>query len=445
VLTNTPPRGPQRGPGENQLVPIIEPIMDKAARELGVDRIALRRINAPDMNAKYGENQGPVTSAYLKDALDIVAQRFGWEEKKALSGQRNGSKVTGIGIGQAYHGAGNNGFDGLARITPDGMIHIHTGIGNLGTHSYFSCSRVVAEVLGAEWDNCIIERGDTRRGIPWTVVQAGSNTTFTMSRAMYVVAQDIKQKLLEIAAMDLGGAPEDYDLKNETVVNKADGSKSMTFAQAAQRAIELGGKYAGFEVPEDINDITKRAVEIVAGTGLVGATKDNLPREGQVPGLTVGMAQVEVDTETGKVDILSYISVADVGTVMHPMGLSAQLSGGGVMGFGMALTERYIYDPQNGIPANLGFHDFRPMTYLDVPTTENFAWDAVNKADPQNPVGGRGVGEPAEGSGAAAVVSAVSDALGGYLFNRTPIVPDMIVNVSAGRPQSVKPLAVNTQ
>ena len=71
-------------------------------------------------------------------------------------------------------------------------------------------------------------------------------------------------------------------------------------------------------------------------------------------------------------------------------------------------------------------------------------WDAVNLADPQNPVGGRGVGEPAEGSGAAAVISAVEDALG-MAFNRTPIVPDMIINAAAGRPQSTKPLSVNTQ
>jgi CO/xanthine dehydrogenase Mo-binding subunit len=76
VLTNTPPRGAQRGPGENQIAAAIEPLVDKAARELGIDRVEIRRINAPDMSAKYGAEQGPVTSAYLKDALTKGALRL---------------------------------------------------------------------------------------------------------------------------------------------------------------------------------------------------------------------------------------------------------------------------------------------------------------------------------------------------------------------------------
>src|SRR5215467_9585859 len=74
VLTNTPPRGPQRGPGENQLVPAVEPMIDKAARQLGVDRVAIRKINAPDNGGKIGSDQGPVTSAFMKEALDQGAQ-----------------------------------------------------------------------------------------------------------------------------------------------------------------------------------------------------------------------------------------------------------------------------------------------------------------------------------------------------------------------------------
>ena len=87
VLTNTPPRGPQRGPGENQIVPAIEPMIDKAARQLGIDRLAIRRINAPDTNGKIGADRGPVTSAFLKEALDKGATMFNWEEKKKRSGQ----------------------------------------------------------------------------------------------------------------------------------------------------------------------------------------------------------------------------------------------------------------------------------------------------------------------------------------------------------------------
>ena len=336
VLTNTPLRGPQRGPGENQLVPAIEPLIDKAARQLGIDRVQIRKINAPDSSGKIGADQGPVTSAFLKEALDKGAAMFNWQEKKNRSGQKNGSKVIGIGIGQGYHSAGSNGFDGLMRITPDGKLHVHTGVGNLGTYSHSATARVPAELLNVAWENVIIERGDSRLGLPWNSPQAGSLTASTESRTNYVAAMDLKDKLLDIAAQMLGGAPADYELGSERVVAKADASKSISYAQAAQKAIELGGKYSAKEVPADLNPVTKDGVAMIAGTGLVGVAKDNLPRVGVTPGLTVSFAEIELDTETGKFKILNMLCVADCGTVLHPQGLAHQIRGGNVMGIGLA-------------------------------------------------------------------------------------------------------------
>jgi CO/xanthine dehydrogenase Mo-binding subunit len=443
VLTNTPARGPQRGPGENQTAIAMEPILDKAARQLGVDRLAIRLINAPDSNAKHGEKQEPVTSAFLKDALEKGAARFKWEEKLKLSGQRRGSKVVGVGIGSAFHSAGQTGFDGLVRITPDGKTHIHTGVGNLGTYSYAGTARVAAEVLKVNWDNVILERGDTRKHLPWNSPQVGSNTSFTQSRTNYVAAVDTRDKLLKIAAMDLGGKPEDYDIGGEKVFLKSDPSKSLTYAKAAQRAIELGGAFSGKEMAEDLNPITKASVTALAGTGLIGVAKDKLPIRGMPPALAAGFVMIELDVETGKWEILEYIGVADCGTVIHPMSLATQVKGGAVMGLGLAASERYVLDPQIGIPANVGLLSAKPMSYLDVPSEMH--WDAVDKADPSSPLGSRGIGEPLMGCAAAALINAIADALGGHYFNRTPVVPDMIVNAIAKRPQSHKVLAANTQ
>jgi CO/xanthine dehydrogenase Mo-binding subunit len=153
--------------------------------------------------------------------------------------------------------------------------------------------------------------------------------------------------------------------------------------------------------------------------------------------------QVEVDLETGEIRLVDYFGVTDCGTVVHPKGLGAQMTAGAVQGFGMAMSERFIYDPQNGLPLNMGFHEGKLPTYLDVPPVMN--WAPVGKPDPQSPFGSRGVGEPAQGCGAAAVCSAVADAMGGKQFNRTPITPDMIINAAAGRPQSTKPLQINVQ
>jgi CO/xanthine dehydrogenase Mo-binding subunit len=112
------------------------------------------------------------------------------------------------------------------------------------------------------------------------------------------------------------------------------------------------------------------------------------------------------------------------------------------MGFGLAGSERHIYDPANGLPGNVGLMHAKPPSYLDVPATMTTA--AIDVADPQNPVGTKGVGEPVQGCAAAALLCAISDALGGHYFIRTPVVADMIVNASAGRAQSHGPLQVNT-
>jgi CO/xanthine dehydrogenase Mo-binding subunit len=112
------------------------------------------------------------------------------------------------------------------------------------------------------------------------------------------------------------------------------------------------------------------------------------------------------------------------------------------MGFGMAALERHVYDPHYGLPGAVGLHQSKPPSYLDVPAST--AWDAVGIPDPQNPVGAKGVGEPPMGCAAAALLCAISDALGGHYFNRTPVVPDMILNAASGRAQSHTPLQVNT-
>ena len=114
--------------------------------------------------------------------------------------------------------------------------------------------------------------------------------------------------------------------------------------------------------------MTKASVTALAGTGLIGVAKDNLKREGVVPAMAVGFVEIELDIETGKYEILDYVGVAECGTVLHPQGLETQIKGGAVMGFGLAALERYVYDPQNGLPANTGLYQCKPPSYLDVPS-----------------------------------------------------------------------------
>ena len=445
VLTNTPPKGAQRGPGENQTANILEPLLDKGARALGIDRLALRLANAPGggPTGTIGPERLPLTSAYLREGLEQGAAAFGYAERIKRSGPRPDGTIRAVGIGQAYHAAGYNGWDGMVRITPDGKLHIHTGVGNLGTYSYAATSRVAAEVLGYDWNNTVIERGGSLKAMPFNIGQFGSNTSFTMSRTNYAAANDARQKLLEIGAVMLGGSAADYELRNERVVAK-DGSASITFAQAAAKAIELGGKYAGHTVDPELRDLTKAAAGMIAGTGLIGVAKDKLPKNGIVPALAAAFIEIELDPETGKVVIVDYLGIADVGQVLHPQGLDAQIRGGAVMGFGLAATERYIYDPAYARPNAKGYYQAKPPTYLDVPA--QLATLAVAGAhDPQNPVGAKGIGEPVQGAASSAYLSAISEAMGGHTFNRVPVVADMVVNAVANQPQSHKPLQTNCQ
>ena len=125
------------------------------------------------------------------------------------------------------------------------------------------------------------------------------------------------------------------------------------------------------------------------------------------------------------------------------MGLATQIKGGAVQGFGMACLEQIIYDPQNGMPHSVDLHHAKPATYEDIALTMD--WAAVNSPDPSGALGTKGIGEPLMGCATAALLCAISDAMGGHVFNRTPVKPDMIVNHFAGLPQAHKPLQVNTQ
>ncbi len=427
VFTNTTPRGAQRGPGQNQIVAIMEPLLDKAARQLNIDRLAIRKLNAPDSNARINADQGPITSAYMQDALQQGAQMFDWQNRQASArAHSSATRRVALGIGQGYHSAGANGFDGLVRITPDGVIHLHSGVGNLGTYSYASTVRSAAEVLKCQWDHCAIEHGRSSLHLPWSSYQAGSNTTFTHSRANYVAAMDALEKMKSIAALTFGGTSTDYDIAEERVFRTGRPSQSLSYAEIAAKAINLGGAYSGYEYPDDIHQVTQRAVEALAGSGLIGVAKDNLIKDGTAPGLAVAFVELELDLETGKYQILDYLGVAECGTVVHPQGLAAQMRGGQVWGQGMASLERHVFDPQNGLPANVGYYQCRPVTHLDAPLNINSS--AVDKPDPQSPFGARGIGEPAMGCATAAILCALSDALGGHLFNRTPVTPDMILN-----------------
>jgi CO/xanthine dehydrogenase Mo-binding subunit len=427
VLTNTPPRTSQRAPGGMQGNGLMEPVMAKAARKLGIDEVEIHKINAPVGKAPFGPaaargKQAYVTSCFIKEGLDKGAELFNWEEKKARSGKRVGNKVRGAGVAVSAFSGGSTGFDGLFVIKPDGRVQFQSGIGNHGTHSVMDVHRVAAEMIGADWSQCDVVWGDTGKNLPWTSISAGSQTTHAMTRAAHAAATDAIKKLQEIAAKMKGGNPEAYKVGGGKVSGPGG---SITLAQAGQKAIELGGKYDGHELPTDINAMTKTSATALAGQGLMGVGKDNYPRDGQTQSYSIGFAEVEIDVETGKYAILEFALVGDVGTVINPRSLQGQAFGGAMLGIGHAISQKWVYDQHYGVPLAKRFHYNRPPTMLDKPVDMKFA--ALNIPDPETPVGARGIGEPPVGAGYGAVMNAIAAAVGDEVFRRTPVTPDVIL------------------
>ena len=435
LLTNTPPRGPQSAPGGMQGIVIMETILAKAARKLSIDQVAIRRTNAPAGKASWGPprdgKRAHATSAFMQEALDRGAEQFKWAERINRP-KRNGTKVRGVGVSSSCFFAGSVGFDGLFLIRPDGRIAIQSGIGNLGTESLSDVHRVVAEELGVPWEKCDVSWGNTAKNLPWTCVSGGSQTTHAMTRAAHAAAGDGRQKLQEIAAKTLGGKPEDYVVANEHVSHKG-GGRSMTLAQAAQKAIQLGGIYDGHEPPADVNKYTKASIAALAGQGLVAAAKDKYPHDGQSFSYIASFAEVEVDLETGKYYLTDFLAVADVGTVIHPKSLAGQIQGRSILGIGHAIGQKWVFDPHYGHTISRRFYHTKPPTILDVPI--NMQWAALDIPDPETPVGARGIGEPPVGGGCGAVLNALSDALGDDIYRRAPVNLDTILtSLEAGRP-----------
>ena len=284
---------------------------------------------------------------------------------------------------------------------------------------------MAADVLALPWDKVVVNWGSTAKNVPWSCLSVGSQTTHAMTRANLAGAVDARLKLQEIAARDLGGAPADYAVGGERVYRRDNPARGLTYARAAQRAIELGGKYDGHDLPDDIHPMTKRSALALAGLGLMGVARDTYPHDGDTYSFVVGFAEVEVDIETGKTTVVDYVAVGDVGTVINPRSLHGQMLGGINLGIGHALQQKWVYDQHYGVPLAKRFYHTKPLTLLDIPAA--MQTEPLGLADPETPVGARGVGEPPVGAGYGSVMNAIADAVGEDVFRRAPVTADIVL------------------
>ena len=282
-------------------------------------------------------------------------------------------------------------------------------------------------MLGVPWEQCDVVLGNTAKNLPWTCVSAGSQTAHAMTRAAHAAATDAIKKLQEIAAKAHGGNPDAYKVAGGRVSGPGGG---MTFAQAAQKAIELGGKFDGHELPEDINAFTKTSATALAGQGLMAVAKDAYPRDGQTAVLRRrlrGSRSRHRDRRLPRRSTTRRSPTSARSSTRAACG--GQLFGGSMLGLGHAVSQKWAYDQHYGVALARRFHHNKPPTILDAPH-QTYSGTRSNLPDPETPTGVRGVGEPPVGAAYGAVMNAIADAVGDEVFRRSPVTPDIMLTRS---------------
>ena len=280
-----------------------------------------------------------------------------------------------------------------ASVLADGTISLVEGSPDIGG-SRTAVAMQLAEVLGIAAEDVKPQVGDTD-SVGFTSMTGGSGVAFKTGWACYEAAHDVRRQMIERAARIWEVAVDDVDYTDGVIAHKSDPELKFTFKQLAGRLNGTGGPIVG---------------------------NANVDPRGPGPGFAVHIVDVEVDPETGKVDILRYTALQDAGKAIHPSYVEGQIQGGAVQGIGWALNEEYFFDSQ-GQMANSSFLDYRMPTSLDLPMIDTVI---VEVANPTHPYGVRGVGEVCIVPPMAAIANAIHNAVG-VRMEKLPMSPGNIL------------------
>ena len=374
-----------RAPGQPQGAFAVEPVIDELAETLGMDPMELRLKNA----VKEGDRM-PNGVAHLRFGLREMEEAMKSHDHylAPLAGPNQGR-----GVAVGYRWQGGQSSSATINVNSNGTINLITGSVDIGG-TRTAVAMQAAEVLGLRAEDVAPTVVDTDT-IGWTGVTGGSRTAFDTGLAAIDAAEEVISRMRARAAAIWEVQEEDVVFAKGAftcILNPAD---TLTFKQLAGRLMDTGGP------------VTCSVSAASTGVG---------------PVIAGNIVDVEVDPETGKVDILRYTAFLDVGTAVHPSYVEGQIQGGSVQGIGWALNEEYFYDDQ-GVMLNSSFLDYRMPTTLDVPMIEAVMIEVPN---PRHPFGLRGVGEAPIIPPLAAIANAVSHATG-VRMNTLPITPRAVL------------------
>jgi xanthine dehydrogenase YagR molybdenum-binding subunit len=380
VFTNTAPMNSFRAPGSVEGAFGLESAMDVLARELDMDPIELRRRNYADHDQDKNRRY---SGKHLDECYRAGAERFGWTQARSRKRDENSRVRRGVGMASLVWGAGGGPpAYATVRINGDGSIEVLTGAQDLGTGARTVMSQIAAEVLGAKLEDVRTVLGDTER-LPFAPNSWGSITTASVGPAVRVAAEEARGALFEAAAGRLDTEPNDLEARDSELP-----------AQSSDRCLLF------HEVCEKPGDV------MIIGQGSRGPNPDKT----SLSAFGAQFAEVEVDTETGRVRVLRIVSAHDSGRIVNPTLAESQLEGGIIQGLGYALFEERVLDRRSGVPLNPTLHDYKIPTMADVPEIDAFFIDIPDPV--ANHTGAKGVAEPPIIGTAPAIANAVMDALG---------------------------------
>ena len=396
VLSNRPKVAAYRAPG----APIgsfgVESCIDELAHALKIDPLKMREINGAKDGGKSTHGVTWNNIGYQKTLEAARAH----EHLKTKLGPNQGR-----GIASGYwHNAGGES-SASCHVNEDGSITVTEGHPDIGG-SRASMAMMVAEVLGVPFENVRPVVGDTT-AIGFSASTGGSRVTFAGGMAVTQAAQKIVEELKKRAAVIWDISPEAVEWK--------DG-----------KAHPAGPNAGSFE-PLDLPAIAAKS----GRTGGPISAEVQINAQGQGPGFTTHICDVEVDRETGHVKVLRYTAIQDVGRAIHPSYVEGQMQGGVTQGIGWALSEEYIYD-KDGRLENPGFLDYRMPVASDLPMIDTVMVEVPN---PRHPFGARGVGEVPLVPPMAAVANAIFDATGVRLRDLPMSPPKLRAAFDAEQPK----------
>lgn len=394
VFVNTCGSRATRAPGHTQGTFGLEGFMEELAAKLGMDPLELRRKN---YSAKEkGDTGNPYSTKGLDQCYKLGAEKIGWLKRNKKPGAGSGKIRTGIGMAsQIWPGAGVPGTLADLRIYSDGSVEVECGTQDIGTGTRTHIAVVAADTLGLEPQDISVKIGNS--DYPWAPISGGSLTTPSVGPAVRDAALKAAEYLKGLASKKLNTPPADILLENKKLVPKTDPSKAI-------------------EIREVVRGLPRPMV--------FHGERSEHPSAFAFQTFGAHFAEVEVDTETGKIKVKKVVAAHDVGRVINRQTAESQVLGGIIQGLSAGLFEEKLMDPETGTMVNPNLHDYKIATALDIPEIIPIFADVVD--DRLNNLGTKGLGEPPRIPSSAAIANAVYNAIGVHV-REIPMTPAKVL------------------